>query len=108
MVVQDPQVGLANVRGQLQFTIEALYRVASSKLEAPKTSGPERMVDFLRRHEFIQPALAESVRNILRLTNRAAHGERVEPEDADDLAKVAVSVLMELDYALSRKGSHPN
>jgi hypothetical protein len=97
MVRQDPQVGLANVLGQLQFSIEALYRVASSKLEAPKTRAPERMIDFLCRHEVLPLALAESVRSLLRLANRAAHGERVERGDAEDLAIAAVSVLMELD-----------
>jgi hypothetical protein len=108
MVSQDPQVGLANARGQLILSIDALFRAWNQNRRSLRiTESPGQMIDFLSAQSVINRPFARSIRNILRLTNRAAHGERVDPEDAEELANSVIQVLWELDYLYHEKAVKP-
>ena len=58
--------------------------------------GLERLTRELEERGVLSYAIAASIRDVIPLANRAAHGEFVRPEHASDLARLGIRILEEL------------
>jgi hypothetical protein len=108
---KDPNVALAGLRIQLEQALRLAYKVLHEDgREAPsRSSRPQEsltgIVRELRREGHLRPDQAELADSIIRVGNRAAHGEIVLPEEAEQVLEWAdtlnrsFSVGYSLDFA---------
>jgi hypothetical protein len=95
LVHQDPQLGMAKLRIELETWLRRLYRALHDD-EPPRRVGMTQLVRTLSEENVLAPEVAAAIRDILPLANRAAHGETVRPQDAEVLARLGVRVLLEI------------
>lgn len=95
----DPRLAMAKIRIELEESLKRLYSAATdSKLDFRRTSLG-RLVDELVQKQVLRGAVASSVRDVIALANRAIHGERVEPNTAEQLAILGVRLVYEIQQA---------
>lgn len=104
---QDPQLGLAKLRIELEQTLKAFYEMSIGKETLRRPLSLRRMVDDLSAKDVIPPEIAATIRDVIPLANRAVHGEYVRTQDAEELALIGVRLLNELSYLYSEKVAKP-
>jgi hypothetical protein len=93
---QDPPVGLAKLRIELERILRAWYSLISDEEDSAQNLSLSRLVSRLHEAEAIPSEVRDGLREVLRLANRAVHGEYIRREDAETVARLGVSLLLEL------------
>lgn len=92
----DPQLGLAKLRIELERALKALVRVSDVAPGGRGHPSVTRMAGALQLAGVLPDEVAGAIDDIVPLANRAVHGERVRSADAQELAELGVRVLEEL------------
>jgi hypothetical protein len=84
---------------RLLLAIElALRDIALAEgLPAERITGG-RLIDLLRRKDLLDPATSEALSYVVRVGNRAVHGEAVKPDEARETLAMAQRLLANLDF----------
>ena len=94
----DPRLALAKVRIELEDALKRLYtKTAESEPEWRRLSLSRLVTDLVRR-EVLSSSIADALRDVIALANRAVHGERVEPAAAEALALLGIRLTRELEH----------
>lgn len=94
----DPVLGLAKLRIELERRLRAMFVDAVPHEEVPR--GLWRLAADLQRRELLPAPLVSAIREIGDVANRAIHGERIRVEDAVSIARLGADVLDQLDRRL--------
>lgn len=92
----DPQLGLAKLRIELEQALKALVRVSDVPLPSRRYASVRKMAGALQLAGVLPTEIAGAIDDIVPLANRAVHGERVRSSDAQELAELGVRVIEEL------------
>lgn len=93
---EDPQLGLAKLRIEFEQALRALVRTTGVPPITRGRATPTRMAGALQLNGILSDEIAGAIDDIMPLANRAAHGEHVRQEDAEELAQLGLRVLEEL------------
>lgn len=93
---EDPRLALAKIRIELEEALRRLYAATAEPEPDWRRLSLGRLVDGLVRRQVLGGALAGGLRDVITLANRAVHGERVDPEAAEDLAVLGLRLAREL------------
>lgn len=93
---EDPRLALAKVRIELEEALKRLYAADAESEPDWRRLSLGRLVDDLVRREVLSPSVASALRDVIALANRAVHGERVEPDAAEQLAVLGVRLVHEV------------
>ncbi len=104
---QDPPVGLAKLRIELERILRAWYSLISDSESSAQNLPLSRLVSRLQGAEAIPPELKDGLREVLDLANRAIHGEYIRREDAETVARLGVSLLLDLQKGYYERVSEP-
>jgi len=93
---EDPRLALAKIRIELEEALRRLYAATAEPDSDWRRLSLGRLVDGLVRRQVLGGALAGGLRDVITLANRAVHGERVDPDAAEDLAVLGLRLVREL------------
>jgi hypothetical protein len=93
---QDPPVGLAKLRIELERILRTWNSLISDGERSGRNLSLSRLVSRLYEAKAIPLEIADGLREVLHLANRAVHGEYIRREDAETVAGLGVSLLLEL------------
>jgi len=95
VVRQDPQLGLAKLRMELEKVLKALFKLFDEerKYYSPRLSY---MVEKLSKEGHVPQSMASSLKDVISLANRVIHGGSVRTYVAEELAIFGVQLLEEL------------
>jgi len=102
----DPRLALAKVRIDLEEALKRLYASAHPDPD-PRRVSLSRMVDGLVRREVLSGSVASALRDVIGLANRAVHGEYVESQAAEELAKLGLRLVSELQQTYVQRVLKP-
>jgi len=98
----DPPLALAKVRIELEDALKRLY-LAGGGDDDMRRMSLGRLIQALVQREDLSPSMAEALRSVTALANRAIHGEYAEPETAERLALLGARLTEEIqDLALEK------
>ncbi|MDA0987678.1 MAG: DUF4145 domain-containing protein [Chloroflexi bacterium] len=106
-VEHDPTLALAELRMQLEQVLRAMHSVG---VDSSSPKRPTSLTTLIRdlQHSGDMPAkLAEPLRDVIAIANRAVHGERVSQDAAEELVNVGVRLLEELRTIYGGMVSNP-
>lgn len=103
---QDPQLGLAKLRIDLEQSLRALHSFGDHGGQRRRSAGLGRLAEDLARRGQISPQLAAALRDVIPLVNRAIHGEYVRTQDAGELAVLGTQLLEELKLIMNGRGAN--
>jgi len=92
----DPRLAMAKVRIELEDSMKRLYLATIHTEPDLRRMSVSRFADALVQKQVLTPPIAASVRDVITLANRAVHGERVEPDAAEELAILGVRLVYEI------------
>jgi len=92
----DPRLAMAKVRIELEDSMKRLYLATIHTEPDLRRMSVSRLADALVQKQVLTPPIAASVRDVITLANRAVHGERVEPDAAEELAILGVRLVYEI------------
>lgn len=106
LVRQDPQLGLAKLRIELEKILRALFKLVDEerKYYSPKISY---MVEKLSKRGHVPSYLISPLKDVISLANRAAHGGYVRANVAEELANLGIRLIEELKYFYKEKALRP-
>jgi len=106
LVRQDPQLGLAKLRIELEKTLKALFKLYDEerKYYSPNLSY---MVERLYREGHLPPNIASPLKDVISLANRAVHGGSVRTLVAEELAVLGIQLIEELKNLYREKALKP-
>jgi hypothetical protein len=96
---QDPRLALAKVRIDLEESLKRLYRTADRSGTNLRRTSISRMIETLVRQNILNQAVADTVREVITLSNRAIHGEPIEPGASEELAVLGAELVEEIQHA---------
>jgi hypothetical protein len=95
LVSQDPQLGLAKLRIELEQAIRQIYQLKSP--QAPRRPlALSQLLSEIEKSGDLPKDVAHLVRDVLPLANRAAHGEYVRTQDAEEIAILGTRLMREI------------
>jgi len=107
-VRQDPQMGLAKLRIDIEQALRAIHRIGTT-VETLKRMPPlSRVINDLERAGDLSRDVAASLKEVLSIANRAVHGEFVSAESAERLSSLGVRLIEELWSIYKDKVSEPS
>lgn len=80
----------------MERILRAWYSLISGGGSSAQNLPLSRLVSRLHEAEAIPSEVRDGLREVLRLANRAVHGEYIRREDAETVARLGVSLLLEL------------
>jgi hypothetical protein len=92
----DPRLAMAKVRIELEEALKRLHSATIGSESDLRRSSLGQLVDALVQRQVISGPVASSVRDVITLANRAVHGERIEPNTAEELAILGVRLVHEI------------
>jgi hypothetical protein len=107
LVRQDPQMGLAKLRIDIEHALRALHKIGTSGGASKRIPSLSRIVNDLERSGNLSRDVAASLKDVLSIANRAVHGEFVTPESAEMLSSLGVRLLEELWDIYKSKVAEP-
>lgn len=108
LVRQDPQMGLAKLRIDIEQALRALHRIGSTGEISKRMPPLSRIINDLERSGNLSRDLAASLKEVLSIANRAVHGEFVAAESAEMLSSLGVRLIEELWEIYRDKVSEPS
>lgn len=94
----DTSAAFAKLRKDLELKLLNLIDLKKSYFsDKYEHWTPIRSLNFLIQEDLINPELAEPLHHILRISNRAIHGERIEKEEAKRALKMGNKLIQELE-----------
>jgi len=108
LVRQDPQMGLAKLRIDLEQVLRALYRIGSLGETSKRMPPLSQIINNLERSGSLSQDVAASLKEVLSIANRAVHGELVTAESAEMLSSLGVRLIEELWNIYKEKVSEPS
>ena len=96
LVDSDPILALAKLRIEFEKVLNKLYRMThtADKQRRPMSAG--QLAYSLSTAEIIPKDIAQSIRQIISICNRAIHGEEIRQQDAKSVTEIGTSLLYEL------------
>lgn len=94
LVREEPSLGLAKLRIEVERMLNALYEeagLASSSTSHPR--GIQNLVRELEQHGVLPESASHSIQAVNQIANRAVHGERIREADATEIARLGVRLL---------------
>ena len=107
LVRQDPQLGLAKLRIDIEQALRALHKVGAAGKPSQRVPALSSMVNGLERSGELSHDLAASLKEVLSIANRAVHGESVSAESAEGLSMLGVRLIEELWNIYKEKAAEP-
>ena len=95
-------MAMAKIRIELEETLKRLYSFTNDSETDMRRTSPGRLVDVLVQRHALSGPIASSVRDVIGLANRAVHGERVDPNSAEELAILGVGLFMKYSKPIWR------
>lgn len=95
----DPRLAMAKIRIELEEALKRLYSATIGSEPDLRRTSLGRLVDALVQRQVLRGPVASSVRDVITLANRAVHGERIEPNAAEELAILGVRLVHEIQQA---------
>jgi hypothetical protein len=95
----DPRLAMAKIRIELEEALKRLYSATAESQSDLRRTSLGRLVDVLVQKQVLRGPVASSVRDVINLANRAVHGERVEPNTAEELAILGIRLIHEIQQA---------
>jgi hypothetical protein len=108
LVRQDPQMGLAKLRIDIEQALRAVHRIGSPSETSKRMPPLSRIVNDLERTGNLSRDVATSLKEVLSIANRAVHGELVTAESAEMLSSLGVRLIEELWDIYKNKVSEPS
>jgi hypothetical protein len=108
LVRQDPQMGLAKLRIDIEQVLRALHRIGSPGETSKRMPPLSRIISDLERSGNLSRDVAASLKAVLSIANRAVHGELVTAESAEMLSSLGVRLIEELWDIYKEKISEPS
>jgi hypothetical protein len=96
LVRQDPQMGLAKLRIDIEQVLRAIHRIGSTSETSKRMPPLSRIINDLERSGNLSRDVATSLKEVLSIANRAVHGELVTAESAEMLSSLGVRLIEEL------------
>lgn len=94
LVREDPRLGLASLRMEIESAILSIY--LTHKSEGPAPGGIRALGRELARKDIVPLDTIALVLDVLPLANQAIHGAQVRPIDAVEVAMIGVRALAQL------------
>lgn len=107
LVRQDPQLGLAKLRIDIEQALRTLHKVGTASKSSQRPPALSSMVNGLERSGELSHDLAASLKEVLSIANRAVHGESVSAESAERLSTLGVRLIEELWNIYKNKVAEP-
>jgi hypothetical protein len=107
LVRQDPQLGLAKLRIDIEQALRALHTIGKHTEKPVRIPPLSRMVNELERSGEMSRDIALALKEVLSVANRAAHGEFVTFESAEKLSVLGSRLLDELWAIYRNRVSEP-
>lgn len=104
MLDSDPTLGLAAIRIEIERKLRALYRISGG---TDSRRGAGLLAHELARMEVLPPPLAAALSEVLRIANRAIHGETIRDADAQALGLLGVQLVDELQDLYESRVAEP-
>jgi hypothetical protein len=92
----DPRLAMAKIRIELEESLKRLYLASGGSQQDLRRTSLGRLVDVLVRRQVLSGPVANSVREVIALANRAVHGDRIEPSASKELAMLGVRLVREV------------
>jgi hypothetical protein len=108
LVRQDPQMGLAKLRIDLEQALGAIHRIGAPAETLKRMPPLSRIINDLERSGDLSRDVAVSLKGVLSIANRAVHGEFVAAESAEMLSSLGVRLIEELWGIYKDKVSEPS
>lgn len=93
----DSVLSLAKIRIEIERSISRLSRIANIMSDIPINRSLGQQIIVLSKKEIVPKGLAESTLDVIRICNRAIHGEDIKPKDAIDIVIAGLSILADLN-----------
>ena len=101
LVNSDPILALAKLRIELEKVLNKLFRMTHTGNQQRRPMSAGQLVNSLSTTEVLPKNIAQSVRQVISICNRAIHGEEIRQEDAKSVVEVGTSLLSELAFYVS-------
>lgn len=108
LVRQDPQMGLAKLRIDIEQALRAIHRIKAPGETSKRMPPLSRIINDLERSGDLSRDVAASLKEVLSIANRAVHGEFVKTESAEMLSLLGVRLIEELWGIYKDKVSDPS
>jgi hypothetical protein len=93
----EPVLALVQLRIEIERVINRFFmRNLPQRSNRPRHLGFQ--ISELAKKQVLAPEVAYSLRRVLDITNRAAHGEKIRPEDAARIIDAGISLLERLHW----------
>ena len=93
----DSVLSLAKIRIEIERSITRLSRIANIMSDVPINRSLGQQVIILSKKEIVPKGLSESTLEVIRICNRAIHGEDIKPKDAINIVIAGLSILTDLN-----------
>jgi len=107
IVRNDPPLGLAKLRMELERFLKILYAHSFPDKKQIRFIGLGKMIRELSRSEYIPANIVAGLEDVISLANRAVHGEYIRHKDAEELATIGVRLLDDLRYIYRERVVRP-
>lgn len=92
----DPPLAFAKVRIELEDALNRLFAASGGDQAQSRRLSLGRLVDTMVRQKALTQPMADALRSVITLANRAIHGEYAEPETAERLALLGARLTEEI------------
>ncbi|MCH8225836.1 MAG: hypothetical protein IIC97_08215 [Chloroflexi bacterium] len=106
-IEEDPELGLAQLRIELEKVVRAIYELSFEPSDARRQIGLGSMIRRLESAGHLPVHVTGYITDVLTLANRAVHGEKVSREAAEDLGGLGVRLLEVLRDIYKGKVTEP-
>jgi hypothetical protein len=106
LVREHPALGLVLLRIELEKALR-IFQKRSGIAQDSRRYPIHRMAYELEHSGKLPPGITGALRDLTPLLNRAAHGEHIRPDDAEELATLGIGVLEEIRHAYKKSFGEP-
>lgn len=98
LVDSDPILALAKLRIEFEKVLNKLYRMTDTEDKQRRPMSAGQLAYALSSAEILPKNLAQSIKQVISICNRAIHGEEIRPQDAKSVTEAGTSLLYELAF----------
>jgi hypothetical protein len=98
LIDSDPILALAKLRIELEKILNKLYRMTHTVDQQRRPMSAGQLAYSLSTAEILPKDIAQSIREVISICNRAIHGEEIRHQDAVSVVEVGTSLLSELTF----------